>query len=115
MKTVPVSEAHEGDILARDLRAADQSMILAKGAALSASMLVRLARMGVAEVTVETDAAQAADELEKQRAAVERRFAGHEADPYLMEMKRIVLARLDSSAGPGPETPTAGAQETRPC
>lgn len=98
MKTVSISDAHEGDVLARDLRAADNSMILAKGAVLSASMLVRLGRMGVAAVTIESDALQAASDAEKQREAVERRFAGHGSDPFLMEMKRILLARLDAAA-----------------
>ncbi len=95
MKKVPITDVSEGDVLARDLRAQDQSMILAKGAVLSASMLVRLSRMGVAALTIETDAAQTAEETEKQRIAIENRFAGHEADPYLMEMKRVVLARHD--------------------
>ena len=98
MKTVAISDAREGDVLARDLRAADNSMILAKGAVLSASMLVRLGRMGVNKVTVESDALQAASDAEKQKEAIERRFAGHESDSFLMEMKRVLLARLDSAA-----------------
>ena len=101
-------------MLAMDLRAEDQSMILAKGAVLSTSMLVRLARMGVTSVNLETDAAQTASDLEQQRAEVEARFAGHESDPYLMEMKRVVLTRLEMPDAQPDETDTHATKEHEP-
>ncbi len=90
MNTLPLQKARPGDVLATDLTTPEGVFALGKGATLSASVLARLDKMGVASVTIRSrsddDSAAAMNTALAQLAA---RFAGCETDPILAEIRRV--------------------------
>lgn len=94
MKIVSITQAKPGEKVARDLRGADGRMILAKGTVLTDSIISRLARLNIRQMAVEGQTSAAPVNIPAKLAALEHRFKGHEKDPFMMEMHRLVKERL---------------------
>lgn len=90
MKNLNIDEVKPGDKTAKDIRLSDGSMVLARGSDLSESIIIRLQRMGIAELTIESDEGNTPADIDTAIEALEHRFAGHENNPLMMELKDIV-------------------------
>lgn len=93
MKRLPLSEVHPGDIVARPVVMANGVVLVQSGTTLSGELLARLERLGVDAVAVEGTSADGPP-LEEQLQALERRFAGHEQNTLMMQLKTVVADRL---------------------
>ncbi len=90
MRTISLDEVANGDIVGMDLTTDAGTVILAKGSELSRSMISRLKKMNISEVTVMSDDAVAsAVERAELLVLLEARFAKSANNPYLCELKRI--------------------------
>ena len=98
MKTVSIEEVRDGDVIARDLLHSNGSMVLAAGNRLTDSVIRRLQKIGIKQVSIEgqNDSASTADTA-RQLALLEERFAGTEGDVYLQEMKNIAAGHIQGS------------------
>ena len=99
MKTISINNAKAGDKLAMGLKADDGTMILSKGATISAPMIMRLTRMGIACLTIEGGEAEKDANTPIRLAALEKRFRGTENDPFLSEMTAIVRSHILGTEG----------------
>lgn len=92
MKKITIEEAKEGDVLAREVLHSTGSLILAAGSRLSTSVIARLRKMSVRELTIDQvdDSMNAAGQAQR-LAAIEARFRNAGTDSYLNEMKKIVI------------------------
>ncbi len=99
MNAIPIEQAQEGDILAREITNSDGAVILTAGCALSASMISRLKKMGIQLVHTRDQAAGGnAEAIARQQALLEQRFTGTDHNPFLQELKAIVKDHLEKSA-----------------
>lgn len=97
MKQISIEDTHDGDTVARNLTNDAGTVILSKGTRLSASMISRLKKMNIKQISVTDDDADAwNEEHARQLALLEKRFAGCEDNPYLSELKRIVADHLQT-------------------
>lgn len=90
MKIVQISDVGPGVVLARDLKDSGGSLILSKGKELSKAMIERLARMNIQEVAIEGEDPESAEKMREKLAKLKHRFEGHEQDPFMSEIERIV-------------------------
>jgi hypothetical protein len=96
MKQVPIGEVKVGAVLAADLKNGGGSMILGQGATLTASVLVRLQKMGIVSIPVEMDdPAELAREVSELVYSIQRRFRGTEEDEFLQELMRIAIQHVE--------------------
>ena len=95
MKTLPIDQVEANSTLGTHLTNSANIIILRRGTKLSAGMLNRLRRMGMETLCVDS---HESTELFAERKllidAVEERFAGSEASPFLQELKRIAIGHL---------------------
>jgi hypothetical protein len=96
MRVIFLDEAKPGDEVAEQVRNERGMTILPKGAKLTLSLIDRLRRMGVKEVSVEGHDPNAPppktrDEL---LADLDTRFEGLEQNALMMEIKRIARQHL---------------------
>lgn len=95
MKTLPIDSVTADTTLASNLKNSAGSIILRRGAKLSAGMLNRLRRMGVESLDV--DAADSSELMKERKImleALEIRFSGTEGNPFLQELKQIAVRHL---------------------
>jgi hypothetical protein len=97
MKRVALSEAKPGDVVARPVMTASGVVLVQPGTTLTPELLVRLDTLHVDALCLQGASADAAP-LDKQLEALDRRFAGHEQDPVMMELKAVVANRLSQGA-----------------
>jgi hypothetical protein len=90
MPRIPLSQAVPGQKLARPVTNASGMVMMQAGTELTATILDRLVSIGVEFVAVVDDAATRPVRDEVQR-VLDERFTGHEQDPWMMELKAIVL------------------------
>jgi hypothetical protein len=95
MPRIPLRDVTPGQRLARPITNASGVVLIQAGAELTPALLSRLESMGVDGVFVPA-AAGAADlpPLEDALAEIEARFAGHDADEWMMALRDIVKAQL---------------------
>jgi len=95
MKEIPLEQVQEGDILARDLTSSNGAVFLAAGSILSAPALTRLKKMGIQNIAVKAkNPEDNAEAINKLLQLLEERFSGTENNPYLQEIKSIVIDHL---------------------
>jgi hypothetical protein len=97
MKKTAIASVRPGDVVSRPVVTPGGVVLLQPGATLTAEHISRLAERGVAVVWVEGEADGAPTRAEL-LADLDRRFAEHEADPLMMELKAIVASLVE----PGP-------------
>jgi hypothetical protein len=91
MKKLSITEAEAGNVVARPVATSSGMVMVQPGAVLTAEIIARLANLGIDIVWVEGTTADAKP-LEAQLAELDRRFAGHEDDPLMMELKAVVAS-----------------------
>ena len=97
MKKTPIDSARAGDIVARPVVSAGGVTLVAPGAVLKAETISRLRDLGIDRVWVE-GVSDTAKTPEEQAAELDRRFAGHEHDSVMMELKAIVAGLMRGDA-----------------
>jgi nicotinamide mononucleotide (NMN) deamidase PncC len=99
MKRIPIAEACEGQVLARPVCQQSGSVLLQAGAVLTGTMVRRLRELGIAEVSIQGHTSSSEEEAAEAGAALDRRFAGHEASALMMALKAIISADLATPEG----------------
>lgn len=97
MKKLSILEAKAGDVVARPVSTASGVVLVRPGTALTGELLGRLESLGIDTVCVEGPSADARP-LDEILQALEERFAGHEQNALMMELKAVVAARLTRGA-----------------
>ena len=98
MKKVSIDEAEAGEIVARPVVTTGGVVLVRPGTQVSAELLARLDALGIDTICLEGPSPDAKP-LDELMQALERRFAGHEQNPLMMELKAVVAARLAQGAG----------------
>ncbi len=94
MKNVPINDIEPGTPLAAALLNDEGSLILNRGTLLTESILNRLRRIGMDALPISTDSHTLAKERQQLLDAVEERFQGTEANPFLQELKCLAREHL---------------------
>jgi hypothetical protein len=99
MPKIPLSQVQPDQRLARPVTNASGVVLVQAGTALSAALIHRLLGLGIDTVTV---AAEGSDEgedrpLEERLRELDARFAGHEQDAVMMQIKDAVARQLQGS------------------
>ena len=107
MRRIPSSQAKAGMILAEPIVNQVGAPILNPGACLSSAVLDRLAREGIAELSIEEDGvapsssgsdAESAAEIEAitraVRQSLDHRFQRHQRNPLMLELKSLAEKHL---------------------
>ncbi len=74
--------------------------MLAKGGTISAGLIRSLQRMNVLEVAIEDGNSHNVEAVREKIAALRNRFAGHEENPFMCEIERIVREHVEKSIAP---------------
>jgi hypothetical protein len=100
MKKVAITQVVAGQVVARPVVSNSGTVMMQPGAVLTADIAARLMDIGVGQVWVE-GVPEDAKPLEVTLAELDRRFAGHEEDPLMMDLKSIVIGCIArAEAGP---------------
>lgn len=91
MPRVPLANLVAGQTLARAVTNAGGMVMMQPGTVLTEALIERLGNMGVESVAVIDEAASVKLTPEEAQRVLDERFAGHEADAWMMELKAIVL------------------------
>lgn len=94
MHKVSVEQLVPGQVLAEALTTAAGVMLCPAGFQLTESAIERIKKAGVQTVAIE-GAAVSAPEVERRIEALRQRFEGVD-DPMLLELKRVMEARLEA-------------------
>jgi hypothetical protein len=97
MKKVPITEIEPGQVVARPVATSNGMVMVQSGAVLTVEIIDRLLNLGVDVVWLEGAAADARP-VEALLADLDRRFAGHEHDALMMELKNLVTNRIRQGA-----------------
>ncbi len=97
MKRVAITDAQPGDIVARPVSTTSGVVLVRPGTQLSAELVARLEGLGIDAIYLE-GASPDAPPLDDLLAALDRRFAAHEGNQLMMELKAVVAARLSGGA-----------------
>lgn len=97
MRRVAIGEVQPGDIVARPVATTSGVVLVRPGTPLSVELVSRLEGLGIDAIYLEGPSPDAPP-LDDLLAALDRRFAGHESSPLMMELKAVVAARLSLGA-----------------
>ncbi len=97
MKRLSILEAKAGNVVARPVVAGSGVVLVRPGTPLTGELLGRLQSLGIDTLCVE-GASPDAKPLDEILQALEQRFAGHEQNALMMELKAVVAARLTRGA-----------------
>jgi hypothetical protein len=97
MKRVSIPDAQAGEIVARPVVTSNGVVLVQPGTPLSAELLARLDDLGIDTICLEGPSPDAKP-LDEILQALEQRFAGHEQNTLMMELKALVAARLTRGA-----------------
>ena len=104
MIRLPVDKLSEGQVLAQDVTRADGVVLMGKGRAISAETISLLRRLDIETVVVEGDLFASDEErrafLERQEAALDRRFSRVAHDPLQRAIRELFRRRLASGCHP---------------
>lgn len=98
MKRISILEAKAGDVVARPVATASGVVLVRPGTVLTGELLARLEDLNIDALCVEGPSPDARP-LDEMLQAIERRFAGHEQNALMMDLKAVVVARLMRGAG----------------
>jgi len=96
MLRVPISEVQPGQKLARAITSAGGVVMVQPGTELTPPLIERLRTLGIDSVMIAGDPEAPPDgpSLEERLRELDARFAGHEQDPWMMQLKDIVARQL---------------------
>jgi len=103
MRRLPISDVLPGHKLARAITNASGVVMVQPGAELTPPLIERLRALGVDSVVIAGDAegAAARPSVEERLRELDARFAGHEQDAWMMELKDIVARQLGARVDGG--------------
>ena len=96
MRKLSIGDIAPGGIAARPVTASAGVVLVQPGTKLTAEILSRLKALGIEEVWLEGPAAVGRPTAEI-LAEVEQRFSGHEDDELMMQLKAVVVARVNEA------------------
>lgn len=101
MPKIPLSDVQPGQKVVRPITNASGIVMVQPGTELTDQLIQRLRTLGVESVSVagETTGGRVVS-VERALADLEVRFAGHEHDEWMMQLKAIVARQLQQGAGP---------------
>jgi putative cell wall-binding protein len=96
MRRLPISEVLPGQKLARAITNASGVVMVQPGTALTPALIERLQALGVDSVLIAGDPAGlgAGPSVDERLRELDARFAGHEQDGWMMQLKDIVARQL---------------------
>lgn len=98
MARISLGQARAGQEVVRPVVNNNGVVLVQAGARLSTSIIERLHGLGISFIVVAgTDPAVAVKSPAARLAELDRRFAGHEDDPLMAELKRVVAAQFSES------------------
>jgi hypothetical protein len=97
MKKIQLSAVEPGEVVARPVATSSGMVMVQPGAVLTPDIIARLENLGVDWVWLEGAAADAKP-LEVVLAELELRFAGHDGDALMMELKDVVASCIRQGA-----------------
>lgn len=99
MQQILSAQAKEGMILAKDVELEGGRILCGKGTSLTASLIDRLLRMDISNITVEGHPVQIEGEksLQEELREMEDRFSKVKGIPPLMYLKKCLMKRLIAS------------------
>ena len=101
MRRVDVRQLAPGTVLAAAVTSASGVVLVQAGSELTDPLIARLLQLGVESVLVVADEPVDPEVLARHARAVEALFAGHEADPWMMALKHIVLGQASAGKAGG--------------
>ncbi|MFP5378941.1 MAG: hypothetical protein ACLGHP_04215 [Vicinamibacteria bacterium] len=93
MARISLSQATVGQTTARPVVNNNGVVLVQAGTVLTASLLDRLKGFGVVDVSVKGPAGGRGLTPGEREAAISARFAGHESDPLMVALERLMLAQ----------------------
>jgi hypothetical protein len=97
MKKIQLREVEPGEVVARPVATSGGIVMVQPGAVLTQDIIARLENLGVDSVWLEGAAANAKS-LDVVLAELDQRFAGHDADALMMELKDVVASCIRQGA-----------------
>lgn len=103
MLRVPISDVRSGQKLARPITSGAGVVMVQPGTELTPALIDRLRTLGVDSVVIAGDPGLPPEgpSLEERRRVLDARFAGHEQDPWMMQLKDIVARQLGARGSGG--------------
>jgi hypothetical protein len=98
MPKVLISEAQPGQILRRPALTRSGLVMVQPGTELTESIIERLKTIGIDSVHVEGTGSGPEKPLEVALQELDARFAGHERDPWMQDLKAIIARHLRAAA-----------------
>ena len=99
MPRIPLSKAVPGQKLARPVTNASGMVMMQPGAELTAAAIERLSNIGIESIVIVDDSPDASRSPEEVHRVFEARFARHEDDPWMMDLKAIVIRQALRGGG----------------
>jgi hypothetical protein len=96
MPVTPIDRVAVGQVLEQPVTNASGVTLVRAGTELTGALLSRLRDLGYLELEVQPTGEALAEARAAARAAIDARFEGHEQDPLMMQIKRLLT-------GEGPE------------
>jgi hypothetical protein len=100
MPKVPLSEARPGQKLVRPVVTRTGMLMIQPGTELTDTIIARLQTIGIDSVYVEGDNPGGDKPVAVLMQELDERFAGHERDAWMMELKAVVARHLRDGASP---------------
>ena len=101
MQQILSAQAKEGMVLAKDVMTPEDRVLCGKGTLLTASLLDRLEKMDIVQITVEGHPVKIPGEksLKAELRDIEERFSNVKEVPPLMYIKKRIMQKLIESRG----------------
>lgn len=104
MARISLAQARAGQEVLRPVVNNNGVVLVQAGARLSDSIIERLRNLGISFIVVAgPDPASDVKTPEARLAELDRRFAGHEDDPLMVQLKQVVAAQIVAAAGVAPD------------
>jgi len=100
MPRVLLSQAKPGQRVVRPITNASGVVMVQPGTELTAHLIERLQSWGIDSVSVAAEGAAREISVERALADLDARFAGHEQDTWMMQLKAIVALQIQKGASP---------------
>ncbi|MBN2144174.1 MAG: hypothetical protein JW774_06085 [Candidatus Aureabacteria bacterium] len=99
LKSIPLSNACPGMILARILTDEMGRTLCSAGTELNEKLIARLSKMGVSSVYIETNEQLSPEEADLMKKEIEERFARIQEGSILIGLKNILLQKIEAKKG----------------
>lgn len=98
MPKIPLEQAQPGQKLARAIRNSNGIVMIQPGTELTPVLIQRLKSLGMDTIIIVGEGGGTDKPIDVALEQLEARFAGHERDPWMMELKGIVRRQLEEAA-----------------